>query len=439
MKIFEETKSVCPKCLKDIDAQIVEDNGSVYMEKNCAEHGPFKTLISKYSWYYKGLNQFYNMLSPQGHPFEENIIENFQIFPITKCNLSCKICYSASDSIGETIPIEKIESMIKSIKKAHRRISILGGEPTLREDLSGIIKIIRKYGHDMLLFTHGLRFLDVEYLRKLKKSGLRHVGVWVDSLRDDTVYEKIRGASLLDKKNQVLQNLKTADMATRLVMVLVRGINEKDIQDLADFSRGNKFVHALNIRSYSTLGRKEFSEAEEFCMDELVEVVSRQTKGLVNLDEFFLFQKMVYIIKLLFVNQPVCWQDQSIYIPRQKSKKIRDVFVPRNFGLHLNEFEKIYKDSPGAAKKYFLKKMFKVVVQNPVFSYWLGASKLFRNRSQYIELSFLRFYTPYTYDYNQISRRCRECWLDSYIAGKPVDFCSYLVKFSNSSGGRDSI
>lgn len=434
MKILEETRSVCPKCLKDIDAKIIEDNGSVYMEKNCAEHGSFKTLISKYSWYYKGLNQFYNMLCPQGHTFEENTIANFQIFPVKKCNLSCKICYSASDSVGETIPIEKIDSMIKSIKKTHRTISILGGEPTLREDLPEIIKIIRKYGHDMLLFTHGLRFLDMEYLRKLKKSGLRQVGIWVDTLRDDTVYEKIRGAGFLARKNQVLQNLRTVDMVTRLVMVLVRGINEKDIQDLTDFSRENSFVHTLNIRSYSTLGRKEFSAAEEFCMDELVEVVSSQTNGLVNLDEFFLFQKMVYIVKLLFVNQPVCWQDQSIYIPRKKNKKIRDVFVPRNFSGHLNEFEKIYKDSPQVAKKYFLKKMFKVIAQNPVFSYWLGVSKLFRDRNQYIELSFLRFYTPFTYDYNQISRRCRECWLDSYIAGKPVDFCSYLVKVSNLSG-----
>ncbi len=429
---MEKTKSVCPNCLKEISANIVEDNGSVYMEKNCNEHGFFRALISKYAWYYKGLNQFYNRLSPYGHPFEESTIENFQIFPITKCDLNCKICYSASDSVGETVPIEKINSMIRNIKKPHRRISILGGEPTLREDLPEIIKIIKKYRHDVLLFTHGLHFSDLRYLRGLKKSGLKNVGVWVDTLNDDNVYEKIRGVKLLEKKNQVLQNLKIANMATRLVMVLVRGINEKDIKDLTDFSRENNFVHTLNIRSYSTLGRKEFSQAEEFCMDELVEVVSMQTKGLVTLDEFFLFQKIVYAIKLLFLNHPVCWQDQSIYIPRQKNKKIRDVFDLRNFGSYLNEFEKIYNDSPREAKKYFFKKMFNALAKNPIFSYWLGMSKFFRNRSQYIELSFLRFYTPYTYDYNQILKRCRECWLDSYIAGKPVDFCSYLVKFSNS-------
>jgi uncharacterized radical SAM superfamily Fe-S cluster-containing enzyme len=38
------TKSICPVCYRIIDAKLYEENGAVYMEKSCAEHGTFKDL-----------------------------------------------------------------------------------------------------------------------------------------------------------------------------------------------------------------------------------------------------------------------------------------------------------------------------------------------------------------------------------------------------------
>ena len=39
------TESLCPECLKVIDARLFEENGAVYMEKTCAEHGEFRDKI----------------------------------------------------------------------------------------------------------------------------------------------------------------------------------------------------------------------------------------------------------------------------------------------------------------------------------------------------------------------------------------------------------
>ena len=36
------TKSTCPICYHIIDAKWYEENGAVYMDKNCTEHGTFK-------------------------------------------------------------------------------------------------------------------------------------------------------------------------------------------------------------------------------------------------------------------------------------------------------------------------------------------------------------------------------------------------------------
>ena len=44
--IIGKTMSVCPVCLAKIPAQkVVGEDGNIYMEKRCWEHGSFRTLI----------------------------------------------------------------------------------------------------------------------------------------------------------------------------------------------------------------------------------------------------------------------------------------------------------------------------------------------------------------------------------------------------------
>ena len=43
---YELTRSICPKCLITIDAQILLKDGRVIMRKRCPEHGWFESLIS---------------------------------------------------------------------------------------------------------------------------------------------------------------------------------------------------------------------------------------------------------------------------------------------------------------------------------------------------------------------------------------------------------
>jgi len=92
--LIENTQSICPKCKRIVEAHTIEENGSVYMVKECAEHGLFKVIISKYSWYYKGLNSLYDKLFPQGHALSNKTIRTLQFYPTKECNLHCPICYT---------------------------------------------------------------------------------------------------------------------------------------------------------------------------------------------------------------------------------------------------------------------------------------------------------------------------------------------------------
>ncbi|GAG85288.1 unnamed protein product, partial [marine sediment metagenome] len=52
-KYYRKTASVCPECLERIDAVVQEEDGKVFMVKNCPEHGDFKDIISSNAKYYK--------------------------------------------------------------------------------------------------------------------------------------------------------------------------------------------------------------------------------------------------------------------------------------------------------------------------------------------------------------------------------------------------
>lgn len=427
---FEKTESICPVCRKAIEADIVEEAGSLWMEKSCSSHGFFRAKIAKHAWYYKGLYKLYNLICPQGHPRSKKNIKMYFFYPTLNCNLNCKICFTNSgpDNIDKELSLDEIRGMVTAIKEPRRIIDILGGEPTIRNDLCEIIRIILKAGHTPVLFTNGLNLADPDYLRKLKMSGLKHIAFWVETLRDDSIYEKIRGARLLAVKRKALNNFKTLNMTTELYLALVRGINEGEISDVLNFAQKNNFITRFTVGSYLNLGRKGFSREEELTIDEIIEIICRETKGFVTLEEFFLFQKIYYIVEVLFLNNPVCYVSHNLFIPRGNNKKMREMFDLQKTLYYFDKFQEIYRESPFKAKAYIFEKIFVRLVQNPRFLSAIVKKVIYPYSSDnnYLRLELERVNTPYTYDIRQCSTRCIHGWLPSYSSEKIVNLCTVI-------------
>ncbi|MDD4939470.1 MAG: radical SAM protein [Candidatus Omnitrophica bacterium] len=426
--IIDRTKSICPVCKNNIEADVVEENGSVWLKKSCVLHGSFKAKIAKYGWYYKELDRFYKLIHagrPICNPKNTRI---YLFYPTFNCGLKCKICFSDSRKVNNDMPLEEIEKMVRALREPRRNIFMLGGEPTSREDISEIIKIIIRAGHRPFLVTNGIKLGDIDYLRKLKKSGLNLVIMWVDSLSDENVYELIRGEKLLSKKLKALDSLRLLGISTGIVKVVVRGISEGGIGEIVDFAREHSFISSIVIRSYSDLGRKSFSSQGEFTIDELVEMISKETKGLITLEEFFLFQKISYVMRVFLLNRPACYIKQYIFIPKKgRGKKMREMLDLRKAADYLKEFEEIYADSPLRAKIYFMEKTLSCLTRNPGFPYSMAKQVIYPNLRDYFRLVATSFYTPYTYDMNKTQTQCYYGWLPNYNSGKPGSFCSLLI------------
>ncbi len=432
--IIEQTDSICPICKKIIKADIIDENGSAYMVKECQEHGRFRSIVSKYSWYYKGLGSLYDTLFPQGHLLGKDTFHNLTIHPTSKCNLSCSICYADSldKKYGEP-SLHEIERMLKTVK-SRKVISILGGEPTMREDIFQIIRLFKKAGHHVEFFTNGIKLKDLDYLKKLKKSGVDIVHLNISSLTDDSVYEKMgMGKGLLEERLGVLSNLKKSQLSTGIIGVVMPGLTEKYIQEITEFSRDNRFVRELSIRGYSHIGKLGFARKDELPMDELVEIFIEQTKGLVTLEEFYMFQKIIYILRYIFGNKSQCYVNQHIFIPRN-GKKMRDILPPDKMNKYINIFEGMVKGNPFKAKMYFLGRLIPRMV---LFGQGLSVQNIFGTKvpffsgRYYVPLEFCMFYTPYTLDLNRADRRCSSAWWHSYAEGKFDGYCKVLASTSD--------
>jgi len=80
---YDFTLSLCPECLKRVDAKIVFENGNVYMLKRCNEHGNSKVLIADDIEYYKNIR---NYNKPSETPYKFNTQTHYG------CPYDCGLC-----------------------------------------------------------------------------------------------------------------------------------------------------------------------------------------------------------------------------------------------------------------------------------------------------------------------------------------------------------
>jgi MoaA/NifB/PqqE/SkfB family radical SAM enzyme len=113
------------------------------------------------------------------------------------------------------LSIDEIKSVLRKVGKG-KRIVLMGGEPTIREDLPEIIKLIRKSGNYPILYTNGLKLADISYVKKLKKAGLKQVIITLDGF-DPKVTETLRG----NKNEYLLKILALKNLEAEIILTLI--------------------------------------------------------------------------------------------------------------------------------------------------------------------------------------------------------------------------
>ncbi len=418
MKPFSKTKSFCPICKKFIGANIIEKGGSMFMEKKCPEHGNFETKIAKYAWYYKGLNNYYNNLYGEDF-YKIKQLKGYALDVTSKCNLNCPVCYTKSLNSKPDISLGFIKKQLAKIKNKGLYIHITGGEPTQRDDLPEIIRLIARSGNLAAMNTNGIRIVEERgYLKKLKKSGLAILQTWVDTLKNPEIYKKMRGRDFLDLKFRLFKEVEKLRIPTRIIQTVAKGINDGEISDCLEFARKNKFITALWVRGYNYLGNCGFSPDQEFLSDELAETVANQSNGLFSLEDIYYWQK-IYLATLAHRGIALCFfQSPFIFVPRARGKSLRDTFRFEKFSKILDEFEKIWHEDRERAKNYFFSRYSRALLKNPILNKILNREIVPRfGLSEFIFEHYCMAYINncsniLNYDHRMVQQQCSNCSLN---------------------------
>jgi hypothetical protein len=179
----------------------------------------------------------------------------------------------------------------------------------------------------------------------------------------------MRGDDFTEIREINIQNAKKLNIPIRIVSVITKGVNDSDIGNIFEYVGKENYINNLWMPGYMYLGSCGFSPSQEFVTDELVETVSKNSRGLFTMEDSYYTQKLFYILSAFVRVRPPCGIVAPMFIPRGNRKSVRDIFQFDKFSKVFDEFEKIWKVDHQRAKNYFLWKCLPKFFSGPDFYY----------------------------------------------------------------------
>jgi uncharacterized radical SAM superfamily Fe-S cluster-containing enzyme len=308
---LEKTTSICPACYQDgiinqIDAQIIEEDGKIFITKTCDQHGFFKDIYFSDADLYKRWMKYKvtghtapdvkTSLFDQPPLYDEHhsqsVLTNLLI--TNRCNLRCSYCFmnaGASGKIYEPTLEQLRELMIQARNErpmGSKAIQITGGEPTIREDLLDIIKIAKDVGFaHVQVNTNGIKLADsIDYCRQLKAAQVNTVYMSFDGVTKVT-------NPWIEQCKKAIKNLREAKVHVVLVPVLIGGKNLHETGKIIKYAIENMdVIRGVNFQPISFCGRVtkiRDSKREEQRVDyvKMMEVIEKEFNGKISREDFY--------------------------------------------------------------------------------------------------------------------------------------------------------
>jgi 7,8-dihydro-6-hydroxymethylpterin dimethyltransferase len=274
---YDYTISLCPECLKRIDAKIVFQDNKVYMLKNCPTHGRSKVLIADDIAYYKNIRNYnkpsetpykFNTDTHYGCPYDCGLCPDHEqhscltVIEITdRCNLTCPTCYAnSSPSYGRHRTLEEVKKMLDTIVENEKEpdvVQISGGEPTLHPQFFEILDYAKTLPiKHLMVNTNGLLIAkDLDFAKRLKTYAPDfEIYLQFDSFKEEALMA-LRGAHLKKIREKAIAHLNEINLSTTLVVTLQKGLNDDEIGEIINYGLAQKCVRGVTFQPTQIAGR----------------------------------------------------------------------------------------------------------------------------------------------------------------------------------------
>ena len=276
---YGQTTSLCETCLELVPAKIIGEDGKVFYQKRCPEHGVMKTLIEEDAgywlstklWLKPGDRPLRNATrTERGCPWDCGLCpdhEQHSCLAIVEindaCNLTCPVCFADSAvGRGGHRPLAEVEAMLDAVVRAEGEpdlVQLSGGEPTIHPQFWDIVAAARSRPiRHLMVNTNGVRIAkEPDFAQRLADIGPGfEVYLQFDSLSDDALME-LRGAKLAKIRRQALERLEKAGVSTTLVCAVRAGVNEEECAAIVDHALQWSCVRGVVFQPVQDAGRNE--------------------------------------------------------------------------------------------------------------------------------------------------------------------------------------
>ena len=464
MQVIKETKSICPECLKVLDATIFEKDNNVYIKKVCPLHGKFQDVYwSDYGQYLRA-EQFRcdgdglrnpRTITKLGCPFDCGICPQHKshtalaIIDITnRCNLRCPVCFANAAAAGYVYEPskEEVREMLENLRRNDpvpaTALQFSGGEPTVREDLLELIRMAKELGfRHVEVNTNGLRLAQsVDYCRGLTEAGMSTLYLQFDGVTSD-VYKFTRGCDLLDIKMKAIENCRKAGVdSVVLVVTLVKGVNDHQIGDTIRFAVQNfDVVRCVNVQPVSLCGRIPEGEREKMriTIPDFMKLCEEQTDGGIKVSDFYPVPTVVPVARAVgalkkrryveFTAHPHCGMATYVFVEKGKMVPITHYGDVEKF---MKAMGKVYEEAVKGHEKRaklrlvgalrhvkwgFLRRYVWPILKTGTYEA-LGSLHM-----KMLMVSAMHFMDPYNFDLERVQRCCIHYAVPD---GRIIPFCT---------------
>ncbi len=193
-----------------------------------------------------------------------------------RCNLRCMYCVTEEEKNGclgklahdELLTYEELLRVVRvAVEMGISKLRLTGGEPLVRRDIMRFIRRLADIDRldDIRITTNGV--LLERFAKGLVEAGVTKVNISLDSLRPER-FARITGVDCFDRVWQGIEAALAAGFSpVKLNMVVMRGINDDELEDFAELSRSTplqvRFIEFMPIGSSSSWSRDTYMATDE--------------------------------------------------------------------------------------------------------------------------------------------------------------------------------
>jgi hypothetical protein len=305
---IKKTRSLCPVCGSVLEAEIVEEEGKIWLVRTCPEHGKFRHLYwSDPEMYHRfehfdaigrGIENPQNPVTSDLCPTACGLCSNHHsgtllanIDLTNRCNLDCDFCFANARACGFVYEpsFDEIVGMMQVLRNEKPvpapAVQFSGGEPTMRDDLVDIVKKAKELGFPQVqIATNGVKLANNPALaQQLKDVGLSTVYLHFDGVTPAT-------NPFLKIHLKALENLNKVGLGVVLVPTIIKGRNDNEVGEILKFAADHiSIVRGVNFQPVAFTGaaKDEDIEKERITIPELIGDIETQTAGVLKKSDFY--------------------------------------------------------------------------------------------------------------------------------------------------------